>query len=322
MRPGTDFQAESRAPSPARRPSGPRILGSPAMHLLACPDCARQYDVTELALGERVRCACDAVLSVPPPPKLSAQAFVCTNCGGVLGVLDEACPYCAAEISERDRRESTVCPACFVRISAEARHCRGCGLRIEPQALRPIPAGRACPRCSGALQHLSIGRSNVIECSVCRGLWLEPAVFAECCQLALTQLDALAVQGQSEPRARITDELCYIPCVQCGELMTRRRFLDQGRASSVILDSCRKHGVWLDDAELAKIADFLRLRARPQLFGAPASGRPGSLDAEASAVLEQELARARDEESPWVRAGADALALTFAYLGSLLKRRA
>jgi Zn-finger nucleic acid-binding protein len=46
----------------------------------------------------------------------------------------------------------------------------------------------------------------------------------------------------------------YMKCPVCGTHMHRRNFM---RASGVIMDECRKDGVWLDCDELGKIGDYI-----------------------------------------------------------------
>jgi Zn-finger nucleic acid-binding protein len=46
----------------------------------------------------------------------------------------------------------------------------------------------------------------------------------------------------------------YLKCPACKNQMNRRNFM---RASGVIIDECRAHGVWLDCDELGKIGDYI-----------------------------------------------------------------
>ena len=230
------------------------------MHLIACPSCDRQYDVTHLSVGARVHCSCEELLSVPAPPKLGATALICTHCGGPVTADDPQCGYCNARLSENDRRETTVCPACFTRIASDSHHCRSCGTAILPQALQALPEGRACPRCQGALQHRSLVVAQVVECAACHGLWLRPEDFDGMCEGARQRPSGFLPKSPL-PAARPVEDaqlLRYIPCLACGELMLRRQFRWGGKGSGVVLDACADHGVWLDDEELAAIVQFLR----------------------------------------------------------------
>ncbi|MCZ6597750.1 MAG: zinc ribbon domain-containing protein [Planctomycetota bacterium] len=234
------------------------------MILQACSKCDRQYDVTNVLPGRRVRCICDQVLEVSHRSPLAVEALQCAHCGGAVGRDDPACPFCGAKLSELDRRASTLCPKCYARMPDDAKHCPGCGIEIRPQALTPLPEDRACPRCKGTLQHRALGISTVIECSVCGGLWLEARVFEAVVRDTERELDGfLSSLHAPAERPRTLDRQGYIPCLTCGELMLRRQFRHRSRASGVVVDTCRGHGLWLDHEELEHIVSFLRTGAAP-----------------------------------------------------------
>ncbi len=230
------------------------------MLIIACPKCSRQYDATGLQAGSEVRCYCDELFSVRWPDKLSATALTCTHCGGAVGVTDEACPYCAARISEEDRRKTTLCPGCFTRIEDDSKHCRSCALVIQPQCLSPLPADRNCPRCTGKLRVRSLGSVDVTECSDCLGFWLTPDAFQGVTSSAKAQsgeTEHLVTGNGAQERVQQPDEMRYIPCLKCGELMQRRQYTQNNHMSGTIIDLCRGHGVWLDHAEIESILEFL-----------------------------------------------------------------
>lgn len=230
------------------------------MLLLACPNCSRQYNATGLEPGSEVRCYCDEVFYVKWPRTLSAEALRCTNCGGSIGVEDKACSYCSASISEADRRQSTLCPGCFTRIEDDSKHCRSCALEIRPQMLSPLPAHRACPRCEGKLRVRSFGSLDVTECAGCLGIWLTPETFKGVTDQAKTssgETEHLILGKGSEQREKQPDEMRYIPCLVCSELMQRRQYSHNKNMSGTIIDMCRGHGVWLDHQEIERILEFL-----------------------------------------------------------------
>jgi Zn-finger nucleic acid-binding protein len=51
------------------------------------------------------------------------------------------------------------------------------------------------------------------------------------------------------------NKIRYLPCPDCKQLMNRSNF---ARASGVIIDTCRQHGVWFDAEELQKIIEFIQ----------------------------------------------------------------
>lgn len=230
------------------------------MKLLACPECSRQYDVTDIAPQSPLRCACDELFLVEWNSPLRVEALQCSHCGGAVGAGDEVCSFCDAELSEKDRRESTLCPLCYTRIADDAKHCSSCGVAIEPQALTPIPAERGCPRCEGELRIRSLGKTDVVECSRCAGIWLRPGSFDSMCRGAEQKPESVFVTATVLKQRPAEEDFRYIGCLTCGELMARRQFRHRSTPSGVVVDCCRDHGIWLDHSELEKIVRFIKNR--------------------------------------------------------------
>jgi Zn-finger nucleic acid-binding protein len=117
-----------------------------------------------------------------------------------------------------------------------------------------------------------LGAADVIECTDCAGMWLEPQAFARV-QLEAESLPGVLPAAREEPPYLEVSDLRYIPCLVCGELMCRRQYRHHGAFSGIVVDLCRTHGIWLDQGELPKILDFVRARKLP---GARGTARDGS----------------------------------------------
>lgn len=231
------------------RESTPRFLN-------ACERCGRQYDVTHLAEGRRVPCECGARLTVRKLEPHSPRALRCSNCGGSLRDGASKCEYCAAEITLEELRLDAVCPSCFARRASSARFCMECGVEIAPQALFALVEGAGCPRCKGRLRSRSLGNTSITECSSCAGIWLDQDALLRLCERAEAESVAAGALSRGPlPAAASGSRQGYIPCLACGELMARKNYAS---TSGVIVDSCRKHGVWLDAHELERILGFVR----------------------------------------------------------------
>jgi len=50
-------------------------------------------------------------------------------------------------------------------------------------------------------------------------------------------------------------KIFYAPCPECTQLMNRINF---ARCSGVIVDICKRHGIWFDRDELSRIIEFIR----------------------------------------------------------------
>lgn len=69
-------------------------------------------------------------------------------------------------------------------------------------------------------------------------------------QSAVLNFTARKIEYQATPA-----KISYVPCPSCKQLMNRSNF---ARASGVIIDLCKPHGVWFDADELPKIIEFIR----------------------------------------------------------------
>ena len=81
------------------------------------------------------------------------------------------------------------------------------------------------------------------------------AAFEELCSDRDAQSAVLAFHQRGDRIAIDTTKISYVPCPICSNLMNRSNF---ARASGVIIDTCRNHGVWFDADELPRIVSFIR----------------------------------------------------------------
>jgi Zn-finger nucleic acid-binding protein len=126
---------------------------------------------------------------------------------------------------------------------------------VEATGVAESPVG-GCPRCRTSLEPLAIGEASLNECHKCSGLWMTVDAFEELCSDRDEQSAVLGYKGGSR-KTEIGEpgKVTYVPCPVCGDLMNRSNF---ARASGIIIDTCRKHGVWFDAEELPGIIEFIR----------------------------------------------------------------
>ncbi len=98
---------------------------------------------------------------------------------------------------------------------------------------------------------------QIHRCLGCSGLWLDPG-----------ELESLVDDpGPVQPSvARIRDgmktvrvpnhEVKYRKCPRCASVMDRRNY---GSHSGVVVDECRRHGIYLDPGEFEAIETFIKL---------------------------------------------------------------
>jgi len=245
----------------------PARLAHPlAMRLLvACSDCKRHYDASQLAAGSRFRCLCGHILQVERPMPHDAAVVRCSSCGAPRQGESAACRFCDADFTLHERDLHTICPACMTRVSDRARFCHHCASPLLCAAVAGEPSTHPCPVC-GDERHLTSRRVGdpgigVLECPHCAGMWLandELELLLERIRVS-SPASEVGVGGAVEDY-RTADPVTqegplYRPCPVCTKLMHRRNF---GRKSGIIVDHCRAHGFWFDAQELESILRWMK----------------------------------------------------------------
>ncbi len=222
---------------------------------VACEKCLRQFDVTWLDAGQRLRCACGHRVPVKHHTPHAPRVQRCPGCGADLQDGSRTCAFCTLVIAPDERRLTSICPTCFARMASDARFCMDCGVPIEPQALVALPEDSVCPRCESELSSRTVDDVMLVDCATCGGLWMPPDVFEQLAARAVKERLPERLTGPVRQVLKLDPEVHYRPCPVCKLPMTRRNYA--GR-SGVILDVCARHGVWLDRDELEHILDYIR----------------------------------------------------------------
>ena len=138
-----------------------------------------------------------------------------------------------------------------------SRHCSRCGAKAVLPEVKAEEALGKCPRCKVKLNALQIEKVNLRECRKCDGLWADAESFETVCANGENQAAVLGFIAAKHPAVenKIPAKVNYVPCPDCQQLMNRNNF---ARSSGVIIDLCKKHGVWFDAEELPRIIEFVR----------------------------------------------------------------
>ena len=227
--------------------------------LAACGSCHCQYDVSDQKANSVVRCRCGAGIIVPEPRVRDTRLVRCASCGAVRGSGGDNCEFCDARLSSIDKGWGTMCPGCFCRLPNDVQFCVECGLKISVQKLEALRTDLNCPRCSCSLQGRQLERIELFECARCAGLWLPVASFETICDnkevmQRMSAASLMASTGRKKFELDMNEEVKYIPCPGCKNLMNRKNF---GHISGVIIDTCKDDGIWLDNQELNRIIKFI-----------------------------------------------------------------
>ncbi|HEY6573096.1 MAG TPA: hypothetical protein VI198_07220 [Candidatus Eisenbacteria bacterium] len=280
------------------------------LKLVACPKCHAQYDVADCA-AEAVACPCGTTVPTATPVAKDLAVTRCAACGALVGDEETACSYCRAAVTRKPERAGPVCPECYARNPAGARHCTSCGIAFVPQPARTRTDTLECPACPGVkLVARNLGGLWVEECPMCLGLWAPGDVMDRLVDRVREQRmrhgAPPAGRQQSERRAAWQAEVSYRHCPECRGAMQRKNF---GRRSGVIVDWCGSHGTWLDAHEMGDIAAFVLegglerdpAKAESVAWSLPADPARTAAILAAEQLLAEERARslARDRDEPF-----------------------
>ncbi len=240
--------------------------------LVACAECSRQYDASQMAEGARFRCLCGAVVQVTRPEPHDAAVVRCSSCGAPRQESGDSCQFCGADFTLHEQDLHTICPGCMTRVSDRARFCHHCASPLLPAAIAGEPSQSPCPVCGEASRLTSrrVGEPGlgVLECPRCAGLWLATDELQVLLQRVRTT--AAGTETEQAPNRqgyrsaeRVSQQgALYRSCPVCAKLMHRRNF---GRKSGIIVDQCGPHGYWFDHQELEAILRWVRQGGESQV---------------------------------------------------------
>ena len=180
---------------------------------------------------------------------MSAETLNCPMCGASVSTDAPQCRYCEARLA------TVSCPSCFGMMFLGSKHCPRCGAAAA-KTEEISSEGKKCPRCKAEMISKQLGEARLLECSGCLGLWLTVATFDKICAEREQQSAILGAPTLADSKRTIKEvKVSYIPCPECSVLMNRANF---ARCSGVIIDLCKRHGVWFDRDELSRIVEFIR----------------------------------------------------------------
>ena len=180
---------------------------------------------------------------------MTIDALNCPNCGAGVASDSTRCDFC------KTRLKTMACPACFGLMFVGSKFCDHCGAIAAPVEISLDDDAGDCPRCRVSLENLKIGETGIRACTKCDGLWVEVASFESICADRERQSAVLGFLDERTMKPYQLTKIAYVPCPNCGELMNRNNF---AAASGVIVDICKRHGVWFDADELSSIVEFIR----------------------------------------------------------------
>ncbi len=236
------------------------------MRLIACPNCHTQYDVTDV-VEKTVDCRCGTAIENRILEAVDAAIHRCGSCGAQVEAEAVGCDYCGSDIVRDERELSLICPECYGRNAENARFCAGCGVGFDPETVVVEGIELPCTDCGVLMPPRQIGGIAINECPGCNGVWVPEGKFDYLVDRAIearknadpgdARIADPRVKGSNPYRQRVK----YRKCPACDAHMQRKNFR---KSSGVIIDTCNRHGTWLDADELEQIAGFILSGGRPQ----------------------------------------------------------
>jgi Zn-finger nucleic acid-binding protein len=147
-------------------------------------------------------------------------------------------------------------PFVFGLMFVGSKFCFHCGAIAAPIDVElDEGSGSDCPRCRREMERLHVGDTSLSGCPRCDGLWMDAATFEAICADRERQSAVLGFLDGHRTQPLPLTKVNYVPCPDCGQLMNRNNF---AKASGVIVDICKQHGVWFDADELPAIVRFVQ----------------------------------------------------------------
>lgn len=158
------------------------------------------------------------------------------------------------------------CNGCSAPLPTNINRCSYCGVRNDVDlhgkhsfSLSTKHSDRFCPHCETHMQtvKLDITEPLYIErCENCFGLFFDPAEiesFLDSSVSNVFEINLALIKNINIDRFKTKHKFNYVKCPVCRVLMNRVNF---GRRSGVIVDQCKKHGVWLDNGEITHLMEW------------------------------------------------------------------
>jgi len=176
-----------------------------------------------------------------------------------------------------------LCSSCSAPLPADTSFCSYCGTRndLDVLAMPRFAESREisqlhCPDCKLPMETIRLGTDDsfaVERCPTCFGLFFDPGevqAFLEATVAPTFLINHQEINNINRERANKDHPVRYLPCPVCGKFMNRTNL---GANSGVVIDQCRRHGVWLDNGELIHLMEWKRaggqLRAEVKVSDSP-----------------------------------------------------
>ncbi len=158
------------------------------------------------------------------------------------------------------------CSSCSAPLPANINRCTYCNVRNDVDlhgkhkySVKTRKSDRICPHCDKPLQTVKLDLSGpfyIERCKTCFGLFFDPGEIETLLESSVSNvfdINLKLIKSINKDRYQKNQQIKYIKCPVCRILMNRVNF---GRRSGVIIDQCKKHGIWVDNGEITHLMEW------------------------------------------------------------------
>ncbi len=157
------------------------------------------------------------------------------------------------------------CKNCAAPLPADTNRCTYCNVRNDVDlhkskySIKTKHSDRICPHCETPLQTIKIAGTPSLyieHCKSCFGIFFDPGeinIFLESSVSQVFDINLQLIKNINKDRYKKKQAVKYIKCPICQVLMNRVNFAHR---SGVVIDQCKKHGIWLDSGEITHLLEW------------------------------------------------------------------
>src|SRR5580698_8471607 len=136
---------------------------------------------------------------------MPAETLRCPSCGAAVSSAATRCDFCKTTLA------TVTCPSCFGVMFAGAKFCSHCGAKGSRSETSGAEVSR-CPRCQVAMNGVKVGKTSLLECGRCEGIWVDVETLNQISSDREKQaFVASAPAGRDEP-LQLERNIRYVPC--------------------------------------------------------------------------------------------------------------
>ena len=160
----------------------------------------------------------------------------------------------------------TRCNSCSAPLPANINRCTYCNVRNDVDlhgkhnySIKTRQSDRTCPHCDKPLQTVKLDLNDpfyIERCKICFGLFFDPGEIETLLKSSVSNvfdINLKLIKSINKDRYKKNRQVKYVKCPVCRILMNRVNF---GRRSGVVIDQCKKHGVWVDSGEITHLMEW------------------------------------------------------------------